>query len=194
MSEIGSHLSTLRAASPATAQFVGVEKLRKDIERIHSRPQDIQQDFWAYAAEQVQLLMSITSDQIIGLDRSSFGAEDTVLAYQTTASTAYVDLATVGPQFTEGVGAGVFQIIFGCIYDSTAGGDGYMGFSVNGDTPSDDDSAFAWMSTTGRVNIMRARSVTLTESTNTLVAKYRVLSGTNGFRNRWAVVNRVGNA
>lgn len=115
-------------------------------------------------------------------------------AGESTSSTTYTDLATVGPEITN-LSAGRYLAIFGCIYDSASGSDGFMSPSVNGAVPIDNDAAYAKASVANRYNIVRGLIVTLSGSnTNTITMKYRVSGTTNSFENRWLVLTRVSNA
>jgi hypothetical protein len=112
--------------------------------------------------------------------------------FQTTASTSYTNLATVGPSLTipeDGdyiVTVGAYQRVNG------AGLSSLISYSVGGAAASDSDAA--QMDTTLASNgasVVASRKKTLTAGT-VLLAKYRASGGTALFGNRWIKYERVG--
>lgn len=162
-------------------------------QRLFSAPETLPDAFKSWVVNYIAVNGSpIPPSQVLGL-RSSRAVQSQILTSESTASTTYTDLATVGPTIS-GLSDGTYLLTFGCIFNSAAGGDGYMSVSSNAATPSDNDAAFANASAAGRFNIVRAVLVTLSNQNNNSVnMQYRVTSGTNSFRYRWLIAQRVGN-
>lgn len=112
---------------------------------------------------------------------------------QTTASAAYTDLATVGPQVTVTTGANAVVVLTAFLQNNTAFDEAFMSFAVTGATTlaaSDTTSVLFQASNSGGVAQQGATYLVpgLTAGSNTFTAKYRVNSGTGTFANRSIVV------
>lgn len=107
---------------------------------------------------------------------------------QGTASTTYVDLATVGPSVTL-ARAGIYNVQYGCqMYNSGSGNINLVGLSVAGGTPND--------ATQGESARHRSTAVTTIDAgawmhhqitaaaTNVVKLQYRVTAGTGNFTQR----------
>lgn len=120
-----------------------------------------------------------------------------VLTYQTTTSTTYTDLATVGPSVTLTTGTKVVVAVTCYTDPSGAGASASMGFSISGATTfaATDNyaagrvglSASGWAGVISWVGI-----ITVTAGSNTFTAKYkRGSAATHGFDSRnisvWAL-------
>jgi hypothetical protein len=96
------------------------------------------------------------------------------------SSTAYVDIATVGPQVTD-VADGKYLVMYGAhCRDRTS-------LSVNGATPTDADSLYGKESTPpgARMKIVSVQN----DNLNTFKLQYK---GTRNFSRRWLTIVRIG--
>jgi hypothetical protein len=137
----------------------------------------------------------IPQSQVQGLAPLSVSGEKipaTGDASETTTSTTYTDLSTVGPSLQ--VGAGKYALIFGChCFSSTSSHGAGMSLSVAGATAVDADSVS--MSGTGGISITRVLMTDLSGPSNAIVAKYRAVTGSTAtFYRRFLVAIRYGNA
>lgn len=124
--------------------------------------------------------------------------QDTVDTGETRAwEDAYDDLATVGPQLTE-VGSGKYLVMYGAQVATTEGDvKPQMSIDINAAGATDTDSIY-FQASSSRLNapLMRALIIDLTESSNSLVCKYkRTGSGATvaTFSSRWLIALRIAN-
>ena len=140
---------------------------------------------------------AVTTDKLddaaVTPDKLATGAEEhEVLTSQTTTSTTYTDLATVGPTVEVEVGANGMALvaIFGYLQISVASGETvFIGVAVSGATTvaANDNRAIRYQSwTTGAFGQHGATFLFtgLTPGLNTFTLKYRTTSGTGTFQNR----------
>lgn len=111
--------------------------------------------------------------------------DDTVSTQQTTTSTSYTDLTTVGPAVT--LTTGSFALCFPAsrLFNS-ASGNSYVSFLITGATSGDTASDGRGLMKQG-TDDMRAASAQLmacTPGSNVFTQKYRVSSGTGTFESR----------
>lgn len=111
-------------------------------------------------------------------------ASATVATSQTTASTSYADLATVGPAATIITGTSALVILTAQISSSIVDS-GYMGFAVSGATTVSPGDAQALHSTSSVANHADQQSALyvvtgLTAGSNTFTAKYRQNGASTG--------------
>lgn len=112
-----------------------------------------------------------------------------VATSQTTVTTTYTDLATVGPAVTLTTGTQAIITLYGWISNS-AGGNSLMGCAVSGASainPADDSAAFTVGSSLSDC-VITYLLTGLTAGSNTFTAKYRVSSQTGTFVNRRILV------
>jgi len=120
-----------------------------------------------------------------------------VLSFQTTTSTSYTDLATVGPSCTVTTGTKAL-VMFGCnMTSTTTTATGRMDFAVSGATTraATDDTAFLYANASANAQHAASRVITLTGLTagsNTFTAKYITNTGTEQFGNRFITVIDLG--
>lgn len=116
-----------------------------------------------------------------------------VATSQTTTSTTYTDLSTVGPTATVTTGTRALVIVTSRLTNGTTQGWAYMGYAVSGATTvaaTDTSALFVQMtnSSAGFASVFRmsaASIVTLTAGSNTFTAKYKIAStGTATFQDR----------
>jgi hypothetical protein len=120
---------------------------------------------------------------------------DFVDTSQTTASTSYVDLATVGPTVTVTTGTSAL-VVFGCQYTDTGNlsNDGFMSIAVSGATTiaaSDTWAAFGSQALPNLSTIVMGYVFTgLTPGSNVFTAKFKKSGGTSTatFQKRWLLV------
>jgi len=111
---------------------------------------------------------------------------------ETTSSTSFTDLATVGPSVTITTGTRALVIITSYLHNGTNSTSNYIGFEVSGATtvsPSDNRSLFLSNTSTGNgrpeLRYSYAYIVTgLNAGSNTFTLKYRCSSGTLVARDR----------
>lgn len=104
---------------------------------------------------------------------------------QTTTSTSYTDLSTVGPAVT--VVTGTSALVTVCAQIKNSGADvSYMGVAVSGASTvaAGDTRAAEVVGTSTHTPSMTFKMTGLTAGSNTFTAKYRVVSGTGTFANR----------
>jgi hypothetical protein len=117
-------------------------------------------------------------------------AEDFLTTPETTTSTTYVDLATVGPSVSAVTGAYALVIIGGQVGATTAAAaSARMSFDVTGATTlaASDSRAFGKVGGTTDLYVIGSGLyllTTLNPGTNVFTAKYRVSSGTGTFDDR----------
>lgn len=114
---------------------------------------------------------------------------------ETTTSTTYTNLATVGPAVTVTTGSKALVFFTADINNNTVGSSSLMSVAVSGATTQaadDNYSVYAKTATTTGGFTMRASSFRmftgLTPGSNTFTAKYRVNGGTGTFNERYIFV------
>jgi hypothetical protein len=134
----------------------------------------------ALASADSQWFVSTGANAVVAR-RPDFG--NTVSTSQTTTSTSFVDLTTVGPTLTATTGVRGL-ILWGCqLTNSGAAAFSYMSFTGANFTA----SATAAVQSTGTAAIQACYSLFLngmTAGSNTFTAKYAVTSGTGTFQDR----------
>jgi hypothetical protein len=118
---------------------------------------------------------------------------DTVPTLQTTGTTSFVDLATVGPQVTLTTGANALVMYGGWITNSTAGSRAAMSYAVSGantiaaaDTTSmihEPSGALRWIGMS-RVVMQTGMST----GSTTFTCKYKALADTANFQQRMMAI------
>ena len=115
-----------------------------------------------------------------------------VLTSETTASTSYVDLATVGPQFTVPV-AGDYIYVGSCwLATSTAGQFAQAALKVGAAAASDDDAMLATSSAANTLTTTsKTRKLSGVAASALLKMQYKVGAGTGTFIRRVLMVTPV---
>lgn len=110
---------------------------------------------------------------------------------------AYADLATVGPQLSD-LSRGKYLVMFGCqLLTGEASVEAFMSIDINGAGATDANGLRFQSSSLGiEIPLMRAIVLDLTESTNSIVCKYKRIG--NGatvatFFARWLIALRIEN-
>lgn len=116
-----------------------------------------------------------------------------IATIQTTTSTTYTDLTTVGPTQTVTTGTSAFVIIRSGLSNSASGNDCFVSVDVSGaSTVAASDAWAIQFRSTSATNGLGA-AVThlftgLTAGSNTFTCKFRVSAGTGSFQNRTLTV------
>lgn len=138
----------------------------------------------AKATEGGQLFTSSAPNTIV----AKTNRIDYISTSQTTTSTSYVDLATVGPTVTFTFNAFAVIRISGQLSGSTASTESYMSFAVSGATTlaAADTRAVAVQGTDTKkyTYYVALDSTSLNAGSNTLTAKYKSSTGTATFADR----------
>lgn len=146
-------------------------------------PNLIPADFMSYLLDWIQTQrLQIPIGQVFGFTQF-VPSVATVTTFETTASTSYADLATVGPTLN-GLSDGQYVVmVLAAANGSAAGVDAWMSYSANGDSAVDSRGSRA--ATASISGLAMLSKVSLKNgNANTLQAKYRCSSGTGGFTNR----------
>lgn len=110
---------------------------------------------------------------------------------QSTASTSYTDLSTVGPTLT-GLPDGKYVFFYGCYASNGSAASSRISLKVNSTEAVDADAAVAVSSTA--VSIATAVVKDLDNNgVNTVTCRYRAGSGTSSFGTRWLIALRYSN-
>lgn len=184
----------------AKAEYLSENELGLQ-QRLLAQVQSFPQEFWSAIINKVALDgLLIPRSQIQGWSQFSANAAQ-VTTGESTASTSYTNLATVGPELT-GLSSGTYLILFGALVHATANAwTGACSVSINGAAAVDADGfAAGWVVSEGAavenlsIPSMRAVVKTLDESNNTVTMKYRLVADSAPtFENRWLVALKVSN-
>lgn len=138
-------------------------------------------------------------DNMIDLDRRTTSTAATVAAVQTSASTTYVDLATVGPTVTVTIGSTGKALVslYNAQNNNTASQAVFMGFAVSGATTiaASDAQSLAFTSPVGGGGNRSTAQVLVTglnPGSTTFTAKYRVTANTGQWQDRQMIVTPLG--
>lgn len=146
-------------------------------------PNLIPQDFLAYVLDWIQTQrLTIPIGQVFGFSGFTVQSSDFVGAFESTASTAYADLTTVGPTLT--LGDGRYLLLLSADIDTDAAGhEAHMSYAING--ASQGDTPSVQCREPNFVSCMRPSLIALkTGGDNSIVAKYRAATGIGFFGNR----------
>lgn len=108
---------------------------------------------------------------------------------QTTASVSYIALGTAGPSIALPL-AGDYDVEFGAVCGVSGVGNGFMSYDTGGTAATDAEGQQNAVVSGVANSLMRARRRTGLTAV-TLTAKYRAVSGTCSFGNRWMRVMPV---
>lgn len=151
-------------------------------------------------ADAVAMFQNYTDDVTTKLaaksDKSSplVFATDGVDTFQSTTSTSYTDLATVGPSVTLTTGTKALVIVTSRISCAAVNDTGYVSFAVSGATSVSAIDAFAMRYAVNyALKASNAYVIAgLTAGTNTFTLKYKTGSGTSYFDTRQIIVVNLG--
>ena len=197
MSNLDLAAETQQQQQKGLDSFLSQEE-RSVLQRMLGFPEDIPDVFKSWLIDFMAVnIPQIPISQIVGFSQftaipSSVGQVDS------TTSTAYVDLANVGPMIS-GLSDGKYIFIYSCVIRKGAlNGGGRASISINGSNPSDDDSIQLkdLNAIEQDTTVSRAVHKTLSGGGNNIVKmKYRTFAGlsTVTFYNRSLVSLRYGN-
>lgn len=150
-------------------------------------------DFLSYMVEYLSINQPLVPiGQVVGFSQYTAQAAPQINTSQSTSSTTPTDLATAGPTLT-GLPSGKYVVWFGAAADtSPVNSEAYMGVKANSTEPTTSDAAVTFSA--NRIMVSRAHTFTLTNSNNTLLARYWAASaGTGTWQNRWMLALRYAN-
>lgn len=198
-------MSNMAEMNPQSDVFLSPEE-RARMRRMLMFPEEFPPEFKNWLLEYVGVNAELQQSQVRGLVTSLSPAFDIITTSETTLSTSYVDLSTVGPQIT-GLGDGIYLVLFGCQMTVTANIFGGAMAIETDDVAASDATGFSIQEGVGEgpnveffdIPGMRALLLTLTHAgNNTLTAKYKYTAPTSSsnpyYSNRWLAAIRVGNA
>ena len=118
---------------------------------------------------------------------------DRVATKESTASTSYVDLTTVGPDITLNTGSNAFVFFAARMSNNTNAAQSVMSFAVSGATTiaANDENSITMdgVNTNCEFGVGAARYVDINEGENTFTCKYRAGgAGTAAFQDRFIAV------
>lgn len=145
-----------------------------------SRPDLIPTTFLAYLQDYFSSAdpLTLTTSSLLDFARFTIKSSDFVPALEATPSVSYADMVNVGPTLSS-LPDGRYLVIVSAIMrvNGTSGDGSYMSPSINGSNPSDADGARN--NSLSEVGVAGFSLQTLTAGNNTIVAKYRVSTGTS---------------
>lgn len=137
--------------------------------------------------------LDVPIGQIVGFSQYT-ALSASVETLETTTSTSYTDLATVGPKLS-GIPDGSYLIFHGCAARNTTAGDAaFQSIQTNSTAAADSD--LAGVNYNDLISVARVAVKTLSNGgNNEITCKYRANGGgTAGFARRWIVALRYANA
>lgn len=153
-------------------------------------------DFTAEALGQLRLWLeqnppAIPITSILGF--SQFAAQhDSVAAQESTTSTSYTNLTTVGPRL-ENLPDGKYVILFGCASGSTLDAtEPRMSVKINSTEAVDADGGVTSLARWAGQSSAVIKTLS-NGGNNTILCRYRTDTNTGQFRHRWLVAIRIGN-
>jgi hypothetical protein len=169
---------------------------RTALQRLLSTPEEFPREFGAWIVDYLALNGSLQPFQVEGLSLTGPRSQSVLTAETRGWDSAYGDLATVGPQFTD-LGSGTYLFLFSCeVQNTEAGVQSSMSVSINGSTAVDGDGVTVFTSSTSlNAPITRFLVLTLPLPKNTVKCQYkREGSGVTvaTFRNRNIIAIRLG--
>lgn len=140
-----------------------------------------------------QNIPPIPVSQMLGFVQTRAYVADPVPTQESTASSSYVQLSTVGPKLT-GLADGSYVVFHGCEFVSADGfsAKGWEALSLNGAAPVDAKANRCFLGGTRRDTSFRGESVTLAAGgNNSIEALYRSSLGIPAFLRRWMLAIRI---
>lgn len=164
------------------------------VQRILSRPESFPQAFWSAVIQKVALDgQPIPQSQISGSRRIPVSPATTINTPESTTSTTYTNLATVGPTI-EGLSNGTYFLLFSASMAISGAVDFcFMAVMANATAIPNDNDAVATSSTAAFTHTGFAVVVLDANNNNTLTVKYRTNSGTSLFSSRRMIALKIGN-
>lgn len=158
------------------------EPVRDEMAQLLSHPLQFPDEFKRWLGDYVATnIPMIPFGHIFGSRQNTARSGAYVAANETASTGVYQDLTTVGPQITQ-IANGRYLVMYGCECRDRAS------ISVNGATPSDDDSIWG---EEAHPAAMRMKILSLTNNNqNTIKMQYK--SGGRSFSHRWLAIMRLG--
>ena len=162
-----------------------------------ARPDLVPEGFMAYVQDFIQTSrLTIPIGQIIGFAQF-LGQSKFVNPSQSTTSTSFTDLATVGPELLT-LPDGKYVVAWGCTINNGTGGSDNSSMVVyaNGTQLEDPDGNFPGIVTNSVANVPACVFAVVdmkNSGNNSLVAKYKVSAGTGNFGQRWLFALKIAN-
>lgn len=166
------------------------------IKRYLSRPESFPPEFWAAVMQKVVLdLDKIPGSQIVGGRANVPSNYAFVATGETTTSSTYGNLSTVGPTL-ERMADGDYLLMWGALAVVATAGSGItakMGVQINSTVASDADSCVSGVAIGASVSVARLKTLE-NNNNNTVTAKYASNDNTTavGFTYRWLMALKVG--
>lgn len=144
-------------------------------------------------------MMNGVRDQLDDLDRRTTTSAAEVLTGQSTTSTSFTDLTTVGPAVTVTIGSTgkAMSSLYAAFNNNTVGQESMMGLAVSGATTiaASDAYALGMYAFTASAGLRMSAIFLVTglnAGSNTFTTKYRATGGTATFFNRRLLVTPLG--
>lgn len=187
-------VASIAPATPEVTQG-DIALMQRVLAAAAKSPNLIPSDFMAYMFDWIQTQrLNIPISQVFGFSQFTAQPADNVDTSESTSSTAYADLATVGPKL-DGLSGGRYVILFGAAHTSNPNAaTQYMSIQINSTAAIDSDAGETQTSGGNAGGTTRAVLKTLTDGANTITAKYKTTSGTATFQYRWMFALRYANA
>lgn len=158
---------------------------RQQIKDYLSHPILFPPDFKNWISDYVGMMIpKISVQQIMGFELWQIKSATEIVTDESTSSTAYTSLATAGPEIPN-LSPGFYVAIWGANvggYPFAASKNGYMGISINGDTPPSTREGYSDAGAFGSAALL---DLTQGSGPFTLTAKYKVQTTARNFRYRW---------
>ena len=163
------------------------------MERMFGNPRLWPDTAKVWIADYVAQNLSLPISQVQGFTTFVAQIADPVNVAESTASTSYTNLATVGPTLT-GISNGLYVVLFGCRISHSLGGSDAGLMSVQGNAVAASDTNAINSNATTQVGTNVAFQLhELRANSNTLTAKYRTTAGTATFDGRTMLAIKIGN-
>lgn len=185
-----SGVAEITPADPETTSG-DIALMQRVLSAASRNPNLIPADFMSYVLDWIQTQrLSIPIGQVFGF--AQFTAKSArVDTGESTTSTTYGDLTTVGPEI-DGLSDGAYILLYGASMFQTGTGEAVMSPSLDGATAS--DTIAAKTSAASDQTVMAASTATLSSGANSIAMKYRATAGTSTFGARWLIAIKYANA
>ena len=169
---------------------------RQFMQRLFSFPEDFPPKFRSWVEQHLAVNGSFTRGQVEGLTQFDPRAATPIAGLnESTTSTTYTNLTTVGPELT-GIGKGDYLLLFGSqVVTANNGEVGLVSVSINGVAAADSDALIVGSpGSTINASSMRVVAKELALASNSITMKYRSsLGNAVFFQNRWLFALKTGN-
>lgn len=163
------------------------------MDRLLSNPLFFPKDFKTWLLDYIAVnIPDLPISHIFGYSGFAPQEAPTIATGESTTSTSYTNLTTVGPTLAELADAR-YWISFGALCGSSASGAAQASIQINSDAVSDDDRIQASPTgIAGGASCARAVIKTLAGGTNSVTMKYKSGDGSSvGFSQRWMILVKL---